>query len=342
MRKIIFVILTFSVLTGCSLIKKANNAQIEQDNAPVETVTGAFEVHIRQNNKIINETGNIHRITDNKFEILVTNEKNNIISIFAYHNDEMFNKYTFPRKCEDTVIFHPATAIINSADENREITLTVNREMQFNVITHEKSTNENGISVIKIKDIADTDDKFNGVLFLTVFIDLNNNKIIENNEVKNMSVAIHRAQNSNLFRAKIHVSTMGGWIRDINYPVYGNEYFYVKISNETEKERFFELFGRQYGNNTYSSINRVRDLDYSKNNMYIIFSPITTEIEFYNNPYRYAGENRLIFDTRINSASNRGRYVFYREYRVEKRNDLYEIWINVNGTIRRINELLLR
>jgi len=321
------------LLMSCSSAKQINKAPIEQNN-------NTFEIKIRQNNQIVHESANIYKIADNKFEILVTNKNNNIISIFAYHNDEMFNKYAYPVKCQDTVIFRPATSLINNADANGEITLNINREMQFNVITGEKRNDEDGISIIKIKDIADTDNKFNGILFLTFFIDFNNNNIIEINEIKNISVAINRTENSRLFRARIYVSTIGGWNNDINYPVYGNDYFYVKISNEAEKERFFELFGRQYGDNSYST-NRVRNLDYSKNNMYILFSPITAEIELYNNPYRYAGENRLIFESRINYNSTRGKYVFYREYRVEKRNDLYEIWININGSMKRANELKL-
>ena len=264
MKRIIYAILTFFIL-NCSSTKQPNNEAIEYDNnKSIENIINSFEVKIRQNNQIIDKPDSTYTIMDNKFEILVTNKNNNIISVFAYHSDEMFNKYIYPIKDEDTVIFHPATALINSADENMEITLNINREMQFNVITNEKRIDENGISIIRIKDIADTDNRFNGILFLTLFIDLNNNKIIESNEIKNISVAINRAENSNLFRARIYVSTIGGWIRDINYPVYNNEYFYVKISNETEKANFFELFGQQYGDNTYSSINRVRDLDYSR------------------------------------------------------------------------------
>ena len=72
--------------------------------------------------------------------------------------------------------------------------------------------------------------------------------------------------------------------------------------------------------------------------MYVIFSPITTEIELYDNPYRYSGENRLIFETRINRKSNRGRYVFCREYRVEKIKDIFEMWINDNGELKKIKK----
>lgn len=333
---VILLFLTFSLFT-CG----TNQKPVSKNGLADLTEIKFFDIKIRQNNQNINESAGIYNIADNKFEILVSNKNNNIISIFAYHSGEMFNKYSYPVKCQDTVIFHPATSLINDADENREITLYINREMQFNAITEEKRKDENGISIIKIKDIADTDDRFSGTLYLTIFIDFNNNNIIESNEINNISVAINRKGNSGLFRARIYVSTMGGWNRDINYPVYGNEYFYVKITSEAELERFLELFGREYGVNTYSTINRVRNLDYLRRNMYILFTPITTEIEFYNNPYRYAGENRLIFETRINKNSNKGRYVFYREYHVDKTKDIYEIWINVNGSLRRANELKL-
>ena len=330
MKKVIlpiFFILVFFILDPCSSLPPVDNT---------------FEVKLRQDNQIIDVLQGSCAISDNKFEILITNKNKRDINIFAYHSDEMFTKYSYPIKCDKTVIFHPATFIIDNADENKEITLTINREMQYNVITPDKRIDDNGMSIIKIKDIADTDDKFDGVLYLTIFIDQNNNKRIEDSEIKNITIAINKSRNTTLFKAKIHISTMGGWLRDINYPVFSNDYFFVKISNEEEKRRFFELFGQNYGDATYSTTNRIRDTDYSRNNMYILFSPITTEIELYNNPYRYSGENKLIFDTRINHNSNRGKYVFYREYRVEKNKDLYEIWININGILKRPRELKLQ
>jgi len=338
MKKVIYgisVILTFFILTICSLSVPTTKTSSTADMR-------TFEVKLQQNNRIMDISEDKYTIADNKFELLIPNESKSAIHIFVYHSDEMFTKYTYPIKCENTVIFHPATVIIDNANENKEITLTINRETQYNIVTPEKRVDDTGISTIRIKDISDTDDKFAGTLYLTIFIDLNNNNVIENNEIKNLSVVINKAKNSILFKARIWISTIGGWLYDINYPVYGNDYFYVRISNAAEKARFFEIFGQHYGDYSYSPDNRIRDLDYSKNNMYIVFSPITTEIELYNNPYRFTGENRIIFGTRINRESTKGRYVFYREYRVEKSRDIYEIWIEVNGTIKRINELKLK
>jgi hypothetical protein len=329
MRTAIYGILTASLFFALnSCFSFDNNAR-------------TFEVKLRQNDRIIDTSENWCTIADNKFEILVTNETKKNIHIFAYHNNEMFNKYTYPIKCEDTVIFHPAAFLIDNADENGEITLTINKEMQYNVITPPKRIDDNGISIIKIKDIADTDDKFNGTLYLTIFIDLNNNNIIESNEIQNISVFINKERDSILFRARIYISTMGSRISDINYPVYKNDYFYVKITSEAEKQNFLLLFGESNFINTHSTINRIVNLDYAKYNMYVIFSPITTEIELYGNPYRYTGENRIIFETRINKEANRGRYVYCREYRVEKNNDRFELWLYNNGALKRINELRL-
>ncbi|MDR1858549.1 MAG: hypothetical protein LBQ69_03680 [Treponema sp.] len=300
-----------------------------------------FDIFIEQNNRIIIEENGVYSIDDQKLNILVKNADNRTIHIFAYHNEEMFKKYSYPIKCENTVIFHPATALMDKADENMEITLTINREMQYNAITPEKRTGENGTAIIKIKDIADIDDKFSGILYLAVFIDFNENNIIDENEIRNLSIKIDRSNNSILFRARIYVSTMGSWIRNIGYPVYSNDYMYVKITNETEKQYFLSLFGESNFINTYSTINRIVNLDYTRYNMYVIFSPVTKEIELFGNPYYYSGENRLIFETRINRESNRGLYVFCREYRVEKNSDRFDVWINDNGELRRINRFEL-
>ena len=330
--KLYFTIIAFTVLSCTSF---------RNDNISRETKNMNFDIFIEQNNKIIMEENGVYTINDQKFSILVKNAGNRTIHIFAYHNEEMFKKYSYPIKCENTVIFHPATALINKADENMEITLTINREMQYNVITPEKRIDGNGITIIKIKDIADTDSKFSGILHLTVFIDFNDNKIIDENEIKNISIKINESNNSILFRARIYISTIGSWVRNISYPVYSNDYIYVKITNEMDKQYFLLLFGENNFINTYSTINRIVNLDYSRYNMYVIFSPITKEIELYNNPYYFRGENRLIFETKINRESNRGLYVFCREYRVDKNNDKFEMWINDNGELRRINRFEL-
>jgi hypothetical protein len=327
----VYVALLVFVLFSCTIFR--NEKLIHK------TEKTNFEIAIEQNNKNIEESNGFYTIEDQKFNILINNAQDKTIHIFAYHSGEMFTKYYYPVKCENTVMFHPATALIDSADENKEITLTINREMQYNVITPEKRINNNSTAVIKIKDIADTDNKFNGMLYLTIFIDFNGNNVIEENEVKNISLRINKSKNSVLFRARIHISAVGSWIRDINYPVYSNDYFYVKITNEKEKQIFLQRFGQSNFAETHSTINRIVNLDYTKQNMYVIFSPKTKEIELYNNPYHYSGENRLIFETRINRESNKGIYVFCREYHVEKARDIFEMWINDNGELKKIKKI---
>jgi len=312
---------------------------------PEETVSvnsEAFEVFVEQNDKKINELNGFYLLEDQKFNILVRNAGDKPINIFAYHSDEMFRKYTYPVECNKTVIFHPGTALIDNADKNKEISLALNREMQYNVITPEKRIDNNITSLIKIKDIADTDNKYNGMLYLTFLVDFNNDNIIEKNEVKNVSLKINKSVNGGLFKEKVHVSTIGSWIKDIDYPVYSNDYSYVKITNETEKQKFFKSFGQGNFTNLYSKINRIDSLDYTKYNMYVVFSPVTKDMELSGNPYHYSGENKLIFETRINREANRGVYVYCREYRVEKDMDIFELYLNDKGRIKKLNKIDLK
>jgi len=330
-KKIIMVALVF-VLFSCATSNKEKSPQEQNTSLKV------FKVIIEQNNKNINELNGFFTLEDQKFNISVNNAENKIIHIFAYHNEEMFRKYSYPVECKDTVIFNPATALIDGADENKEITLTINKEMQYNVITPEKRVTNNNTAVIKIKNIADYDGKFNGMVYLTIFIDFNDNNIIEENEIGNISLKINRSANSLLFGAKIYVSTIGSRIKNINNYEYSNDYSYVKITSDMERQLFLLLFGRNNFVNTNSGVNRIINIDYSKYNLYVIFSPITTEIELSGNPYHYSNENKLIFDTGINKEANYGKYVFCREYRVEKNNDIYEMWLNDNGKLKKIKK----
>jgi hypothetical protein len=304
-----------------------------------EPVKASFEIIIEQNDRTISELNGFYPLEDQKFDILVKNAGDKTINIFAYHNEEMFQNYTFPVECKKTVMFHPGTAIIDNADKNKEITLALNREMQYNLITPEKRIDNNNTAQIKIRDIADTDNQFNGALYLTFLVDFNNDNVIEENEVKNISLKINKSASGALFKGKVHVSTIGSWLKDIDYPVYSNEYSYVKITNEAEKQKFFQLFGHSNFTNPYSKVNRIADLDCTKYNMYVVFSPITKDMELSGNPYHYSGDNKLIFETRINKEANRGVYVYCREYRVEKSLDIFELWINDKGKLRTITQV---
>ena len=304
--------------------------------APVEPQKPGFEIIIEQYDRNISELNGFYPLDDQKFDILVKNAGNTTINIFAYHNEDMFRNYTFPVECKKTAMFHPGTALIDNADKNREITLALNRQMQYNTVTPEKRIDNNNTAQIKIRDIADTDNKYNGALYLTFLVDFNNDNIIDENEVKNISLKINKSASGALFRGKVHVSTIGSWLKDIEYPVYSNEYSYVKITNEAEKQKFFQTFGHNNFTNPYSKVNRIADLDCTKYNMYVVFSPVTKDMELSGNPYHYSGDNKLIFETRINKEANRGVYVYCREYRVEKDLDIFELWINDKGKLRTI------
>ncbi|MDR2596163.1 MAG: hypothetical protein LBC76_02460, partial [Treponema sp.] len=207
-----FITLLVFVLFACAT---SGNEKPPQQKPSQKTKDKTFKVSIEQNNKNINESNDIYTLEDKKFNILINDVDDKIINIFAYHNDEMFSKYSYPVECENTVIFNPATALIDNADENKEITLMINKEMQYNVITPEKRITNDNTAVIKIKNIADYEGKYNGTLYLTIFVDLNDNNIIEKNEVKNISLGIERTAKSVLFGDKIYVSTIENRIKDI-------------------------------------------------------------------------------------------------------------------------------
>lgn len=326
------VLALFACATSANTESPPQQSQPQQ-KPPQKTKDIGFKVVVEQNNKNINAQNGVYNLEDQKFSISVNDVEERTINIFAYYSDEMGKKYSFPVEPKDTVIFYPATSLIDSADDNKEITLTINKEMQFNAVTPEKRTANNNTAVIKIKDIADTDDKFDGIIYLTIFIDFNDNNIIDENEVRNISLKINKSDNSVLFGAKIYVSTIGSRIKDINNYEYSNDYSYVRITSDMERQLFLLLFGRSNFNNINSNVNRIISTDYSKYNMYVVFSPITTEIEFNGNPYHYKGENKLIFDVRVNKGASYGKYVFCREYRVEKGKDTLEMWINNNGKL---------
>ncbi|MDR2500101.1 MAG: hypothetical protein LBD37_03340 [Treponema sp.] len=84
--------------------------------------------------------------------------------------------------------------MINNGDENKA--LAINKEMRHNSISFDERINKGSDAVLRIKNIADIENRFAGTLYVTIFIDYNENGIVERNEIENISIVINKSRNT--------------------------------------------------------------------------------------------------------------------------------------------------
>ena len=158
-----------------------------------QSINNDEAVFIYQANHEIQGRDKIYEIQDKPFEIVVegVDEEDNI-AIFAYHNDEMFDRYSYPVSTSDTVIFAPATGLAMPHNEDRKFFLRINKELTQNYFSRGRRINKANHAIIQIKRIIDPYHLFLGkdTAYLTLFVDFNKNSFIEENEIRNIVLKI--------------------------------------------------------------------------------------------------------------------------------------------------------
>ena len=161
---------------------------------------------------------------------------------------------------------------------------------------------------------------------VALYIDINSNKIIESNEIIYFILKIEGA--GDLFSQKIYVSTVGYWIKQ--YKLSNTNTF--KLYKITSYEGLIKYMN-EVTENISSLKYIVEDKDvFNKKNIYILLSPITTDI-FFDQPYKYSTKNNLIFDIICTPTKQNGSYIAARNYIVNKEDDYLTVLINNNGYI---------
>jgi hypothetical protein len=292
-------------------------------------------ISIRQNDKEVIASNGMFNITGMPFEIIFDNVNlDDNIAIFAYHSDEMFNRYDYPIITDETVMFAPGTGLAMEVDENKSFFLRINTEMTQNYISSDRRINNTNQAVLRIKGFADTLNRFqeHKIAYLSIYIDYNKNGIIDLNEIKNIIIKVNQSIAMGE-KTKVYISTMGSSLEVVGSEnLIHNNFILFKITSQDEAERFSEYMQE---NTTYYSGYRtagITNIDYNKNNKYFLMTPKGLSASA-NQPYHYSGEYDLIFDISDTNDNKNGNYVSLRTYTVSKDDDIFTIRINWYGEI---------
>lgn len=289
-------------------------------------------IRIFQDNHEIFEIDGKYPIIEKPFQIVVNNIRNeDNIAIFAYHSDEMFNRYNYPIHSSDTVMFAPGTGIAMSIDDDTSFFLRINKEMSQNYITSDRRINIEHQAILRIKGFADTYNRYseNKIAYLTFFIDSNKNRIIEANEINNIVIKVHQST-VQAEKTKVYHSTIGSSIEinDQQHEIYSN-FILFKITNIDEATKFSDYL--RYNTNYYNGLRRdgLGNVDYSTKNKYFLMTPKGLSIKALQ-PYHYSGEDALIFDIVATEEEKSQNYCSLRTYTVLKDDDIFTFLVHWN------------
>lgn len=292
-------------------------------------------ISISQNGEEVLARDGIFQIINKPFEVIIDNVslKDNI-AIFAYHSDEMFNRYDYPIRTADTVMFAPGTSLAMSVEKNISFFLRINEEYTQNYFPSDRRINHENQTILRIKGFADTLNRFQKrhIAYLSIFIDYNKNGIIEKNEISNIIIKVNQVATPPK-KIKVYISTMGSRLAIINSEAkIHNQFVVFKISSQDEAKRFSEYMRKNTNYYRGYQIAGIVNIDYDINNKYFIMSPRGLSVEFYQ-PYHFSGEFDLIFDVLELDKSMSFNYVSLRTYTVAKDDDIFSIKINLKGKI---------
>lgn len=177
------LLLSFTLLTASPLL--ISSQSLKQKGS----------VRIVQNGSELEARGGIIEIRHKPFEIVVSgvDEEDNI-AVFASPRDRMLARYRLPVSTSDTLMFAPGTGIAMPPNEDRRFFLRINRDMSQNYFSGDRRIHTGNQAVIQIKGIIDPYDQFAGkdTAYLTLFVDFNRNRMIEEDEVAELVLKLIR------------------------------------------------------------------------------------------------------------------------------------------------------
>ena len=148
-----------------------------------------FSLWIYQNSREILPDGRVYSLRDGPFQLVMEGvDPEDAVAIFAYPTNEMFNRYSYPIRTADTVMFAPATGLAMYENKEKAYYLSMNREGTHNYMSTDRRINEairTTLNVLGFQTIEGRQLHLPRVC-LTIFIDSDQNRIIDSNEIRHI------------------------------------------------------------------------------------------------------------------------------------------------------------
>lgn len=190
------------------------------------------------------------------------------------------NKYKLPVKADDTDIFAGGCGLAEKPyKEGSEYYLSVTDPYSFHYITADRRINTSNGAIIKISGITDPTNTFKGDLYFLIYVDFNENKTIERNELVFLSLhfPLYRTSSELDFSNKNrgYFSTVGFSLPKESRRYTGKDFKVYKIRSKNDFLKVCILENKNFSGTNLETVFRYYfdNMDYNANTFYICFIP---------------------------------------------------------------------
>lgn len=309
---------------------------IAKDKTQVSENSLSECISIKEGNKNFNISENASIILDSyNFDICIDNISiKQAVFLFAYHNTDYMNKYSFPIDADKTEIFCTGSGMAEfDLDHEKGYSLGINKPFSFHYLFERRRINKENSCIIPVRKLIDPAGKFTDKLCLSIFVDYNGNRIIEENEYAAIEISFSPL-------VSFDVNDFSEENRGYNYADgktvkrnnYNNKNYQVyKITSEKGFEKFIRLTKKNFLGKTprdyflhYFDQKNLEDRD-----IYLLMAP--NNLSFKENPFRIIGRKTVFFEV-IKAPENKDP-VSIITLEKEKNDEDFQISFLIDGEI---------
>ncbi|MBO4320139.1 MAG: hypothetical protein J5857_06690 [Treponema sp.] len=179
----------FFVLTACTTTTTAAKGTSAAGNTLTDRIT------VKKGNRIyrISEKQNI-TLSDYIFDICIdgiTTEDN--VCLFAYHNADYMDVYSFPVNVDDTEVFAMGNGVAEyDLDVEKGYTLSLNEPESFHYLFDARRINKENSCIIPVRDVTDSEGNFTDKIYFSIFVDYNKDRIMQKEEYATFIISFRK------------------------------------------------------------------------------------------------------------------------------------------------------
>ncbi len=177
---------SFAVLSACLLLVLAACASGAKDKTPASGNTLADRITVKAENKTfsISKTPVIVLKDFNIFDICIDKiTREDVVCLFAYHNEDYMDVYDFPVDVDDTEVFAMGNGVAEyDLDVEKGYTLSLNEPESFHYLFDARRINNENSCVIPVRKVTDSSGNFKDKICFSIFVDYNKDRIMQKEE----------------------------------------------------------------------------------------------------------------------------------------------------------------
>lgn len=298
-------------------------------------------IQIKHNNQTYNVTDNTSFTFDSEeFDLFFNRlKKDQSVSIYtsSTYSPNLIPGYygKFPVESSETT-FAPGGGLAEgpfNPDEGYSLSV-INSFNKFHYIYDERRINTKEGAVLPVRRITDSSGEYTNRIYITFFIDFDNNQIIEENEIWNIDITFtNKYEKDYSEKNRAYVSSTGYSVLTGNYD--GERFICYELHTTSNLKDFYLREKDSFINRPVDYYIKWENPDeiFKNNNVHVILLP--KNYTFVNNPFRIKGDKTLYFEIK-EVSENEEKTIPMRLIRVSKDNPFTPIELYLDGKIIKI------